>query len=191
MINYHNFYTFAFNASLHNNRLLQQTIQTYLTMKNYKTEVKWAFIFIASLLLWMVIEKLVGLHDKHIDKHFYLTNLFAIVAIALYVFALLDKRKKFFGGVMNYKQGFLAGLVMTIIITILTPLSQWVISYVITPDYFQNVIQYAVESGYHESTAAAEAQFNFKSYVIQGTIWTLGMGVVTSAIVAIFTRKSN
>jgi hypothetical protein len=87
MINYHNFYTFAFNASLHNNRLLQQTIQTYLTMKNYKTEVKWAFIFIASLLLWMVLDKLVGLHDKHIDEHVDLTHLVALVAIARYEFA--------------------------------------------------------------------------------------------------------
>jgi subtilase family serine protease len=36
---------------------------------------------------------------------------------------------------------------------------------------------------------AARKQFNLKNYIIQATIGALIMGVVTSAIVAIFTRK--
>jgi len=43
----------------------------------------------------MFLEKLVGLHDQHIDKHQYITMLYSVVAISLYVFALLDKRKNF------------------------------------------------------------------------------------------------
>lgn len=160
-------------------------------MKNLKIEVKWAFIFIGSLLLWMLLERLVGLHDRHIDKHQYLTLLYSIVAISLYVFALLDKRKNFFNGVMTYKQGFKAGLIITAIVTIFSPITQWIISSLITPDYFKNVIQYSVETGYHKSIADAEAQFNLKSYMVQSTIGALIMGIVTTAIVAIFTRKKN
>ena len=157
-------------------------------MKNFKIEVKWAFIFIGSLLLWMLLERLIGLHDKHIDKHQYLTMLYSIVAIALYVLAFLDKRKNFYKGLMTYKQGFITGLIITIIVTIFTPLTQWIISSVITPDYFKNVIQYSVETGYHKSVADAEAQFNLINYIIQSTIGALIMGIVTTAIVAIFTR---
>jgi hypothetical protein len=160
-------------------------------MKNFKIEAKWAFIFIGSQLLWMLLEKLVGLHDKHIDKHQYLTMLYSIVAIALYVFALLDKRKNYHSGAMTYKQGFVSGLIITVIVTIFSPLTQWIISSVITPDYFKNVIQYSVETGYHKSLADAEAQFNLKSYMIQGTIGALIMGIATTAIVAIFTRKKD
>ncbi|MBX3044253.1 MAG: DUF4199 domain-containing protein [Candidatus Kapabacteria bacterium] len=160
-------------------------------MKNFKIEAKWAFIFIGSQLLWMLLEKLVGLHDKHIDKHQYLTMLYSIVAIAIYVFALLDKRKNYHSGAMTYKQGFVAGLIITVIVTIFSPLTQWIISSVITPDYFKNVIQYSVETGYHKSIADAEAQFNLKSYMIQSTIGALIMGIVTTAIVAIFTRRKN
>lgn len=47
-------------------------------MKNISIEIKWALIFSAVTLLWMTGEKLVGLHDKYIDYHLYLTNLFAI-----------------------------------------------------------------------------------------------------------------
>jgi len=160
-------------------------------MKNFKIEIKWAFIFIGSLLLWMLLERLAGLHDKHIDKHQYLTMLYSIVAIALYVFALLDKRKNFYDGVMTYKQGFITGMIITAIVTVFSPLSQWIISGVITPDYFENVIQYSVETGYHKSIADAEAQFNLKSYIVQSTISAFAMGMITTAIVAIFTRKKS
>ncbi len=160
-------------------------------MKNFKIEVKWAFIFIGSLLLWMLLERLIGLHDKHIDKHQYLTMLYSLVAIALYVLAFLDKRKNFYKGLMTYKQGFITGLIITIIVTIFTPLTQWIISSVITPDYFKNVIQYSVETGYHKSVADAEAQFNLINYIIQSTIGALIMGIVTTAIVAIFTRRKS
>lgn len=160
-------------------------------MKNFKIEVKWAFIFIGSLWLWMFLERLVGLHDTHIDKHQYLTMLYSIIAIAIYVFALLDKRKNFYNGVMSYKQGFTTGLIITVIVTICSPLTQWIISSVITPEYFENAIQYSVETGYHKSIAEAEAQFNLKTYIVQSTVGALVMGIVTTAIVAIFTRKKK
>ena len=37
-------------------------------MKNYSIEIKWALIYSIIALLWMFIEKIVGLHDIHIDK---------------------------------------------------------------------------------------------------------------------------
>lgn len=117
--------------------------------------------------------------------------LYSIVAISLYVFALLDKRKNFYDGVMSYKQGFMAGLVITIIVTLFSPLTQWIISNIITPDYFNNIIQYSLEQGYYQNIADAEAQFNLKSYIIQSTISALIMGIITSAIVAFFTKKKR
>jgi hypothetical protein len=37
--------------------------------------------------------------------------------------------------------------------------------------------------------AEAEASFSLNSYLIQATVGAIGMGVVTSAIVAIFVKK--
>ncbi len=157
-------------------------------MKEVKIEIKWAVIFTGMMLLWMVMEKLAGLHSEHIDKHAIYTNLIAIPAIAIYVFALLDKRKNFFGGAMSYKQGFTSGLIVTLFVTILSPLTQYITSVVITPDYFQNVIRYSVETG-QMTQIEAENYFNLKSYLIQTLIGTPVMGMVTTAIVAIFTKK--
>ncbi len=157
-------------------------------MKNLKIEIKWAIIFAIVGLLWMLGEKLAGLHDKHIDKHATYSFLFSIPAIAVYVFALLDKRKNFYHGSMTYKQGFITGLIISIFVAILSPLTQYITSTIITPEYFPNVIDYTVGKG-QMTQEAAENYFNLQSYIIQGLIWSLGMGVVTSAIVAIFVRK--
>jgi len=159
-------------------------------MDKYKVEIKWAFIFIGMMLTWMVLERLSGLHSTHIDKHAIFTNFIAIPAIAIYVLALLDKRKTDYGGFMTYKQGFMAGLIITVIVTIFSPLIQILISTVISPDYFANVIEYVVQEE-KMTQQEAEAYFNLQSYLVQALIGTPFMGLITTAIVAIFTKKSK
>jgi hypothetical protein len=160
-------------------------------MKNIKIEIKWAIIFSVMGLLWMVLEKLCGLHGKYIDYHLYLTNLFAIPAIIVMVMALKDKKKNFYDGRMNYKQGLISGIILSVIIALLSPLTQWVTSFVITPEYFPNVIKRSVEIGYFKTTAEAEANFNYQNYAIQGAIGALVMGIVTTAIAMIFIRTKK
>jgi hypothetical protein len=159
-------------------------------MSRYKTELKWAIIFTLMMLLWMVMEKLAGLHDKHIDQHAIYTNFIAIPAIIVYVLALLDKRKNFYGGFMTYGQGFISGLIITLIVTLFSPLTQYITSTIITPDYFTNVIEYVVREG-KMTQSDAEAYFNLKSFITEVLIATPMMGIMTTAIVAIFTRKES
>lgn len=160
-------------------------------MKNIKIEIKWAIIFSIVGLLWMLLEKLSGLHSTYIDYHLYLTNLFAIPAIIVMVMALKDKKKNFYNGKMNYKQGLVSGIILSIIVALLSPLTQWITSYVITPEYFPNVIKRSVELGYYSSTEEAQANFNYKNYAIQSAVGALIMGVVTTAIAMIFIRTKS
>ncbi|SHO61351.1 DUF4199 domain-containing protein [Algoriphagus zhangzhouensis] len=159
-------------------------------MKNIKIEIKWALIFTLSMLAWMFFEKSMGWHDEKIADHATYTNFFAIPAILVYVFALLDKKKNFYSGVMSYKQGVISGLIITVIVTVLSPLAQYITSTVITPGYFPNVIEYAVSSG-KMTQSDAEAYFNINSYMIQSVIGALVMGLVTSLIVAIFVKSKS
>jgi len=157
-------------------------------MKTIKIEIKWAVLFAIMMLLWMLMEKLLGLHDEHIDKHMVYTNFVAIPAILMYVFALLDKRKNFYNGVMTYGQAFTSGLIMSLIIAVLTPLTQYITSTVITPNYFANVIEYAVAEGMMTQTDA-EAYFNLQNYIIQSTVFAPVMGIITTLLVGLFVRK--
>lgn len=159
-------------------------------MKNIRIEIKWGILFILVGLIWMVFEKAVGWHDVHIDKHATYTLFFAPIAIAVYVFALLDKKRNFYGGKMSYMQGFVAGLIITLVVVILSPLSQYISSTYISPDYFKNVIEYSVSSGQMEQQAAEE-YFNLKSYMLQSVIGAAVMGLITSAVVALFVKSKS
>lgn len=159
-------------------------------MKSIKIEIKWGILFVLVGLIWMVFEKAMGWHDVHIDKHETYTLFMAPIAISIYVLALLDKKRNFFGGKMSYKQGFIAGLIITLVVFLLSPLSQYITSTYITPDYFNNAIDYSVSSGKMERQAA-EDYFNLKSYMMQSMIGAAIMGLITAAIVAFFVRTKS
>ncbi len=159
-------------------------------MKSIRIEIKWAVIFVVASLLWMFLERLLGLHGEHIDKHSTYSMLFALPAVTIFVLALLDKRKNYYHGIMSYRQGFFCGLIITLIVAILSPLTQYITSEYISPDYFANIIEYSVETGALERSVAEE-HFNYRSYVLQAMIGAVFMGVITSAVVAFFTRKKD
>src|SRR5690606_18713619 len=158
-------------------------------MKNFKTEIKWALIFIISSLLWVWIEKLFGLHDVYVAQHPLYTNLFGIIAITVYILALREKRKEYFKGIMTWREGFTSGVIMRVLITILSPLAQYITYEYISPEYFKNITEHAVEVG-SMSREEAEAYFSLRSYLIQATFGALVMGVVTPAIVAWFVKSA-
>lgn len=160
-------------------------------MKTIKIEIKWAIIFALMSLVWMLLEKLSGLHGKHIDYHMYLTNLFAIPAIWVMVLGLKDKKKNFYNGQMSYKQGLISGTIISVIIALLSPITQWITSYVISPEYFPNVIERSVALGYYPTIEAAQAQFNYANYAVSGFIGALVMGIVTTAIAMLFLRSKK
>lgn len=159
-------------------------------MNKIKTEAKWAIYFVLMMIGWMLLERLTGLHGKHIEKHEIFTNFIAIPAITIYVLALLDVRRSKYGGSMTYGQGFVSGMIITAIVTLFSPMVQYLTSEVISPDYFSNMTQLAVSKG-NMSQEEAESFFNLTSYIRQVIVGTPIMGIVTTAVVAIFVRKSK
>jgi len=159
-------------------------------MNKITIEIKWGVIFTLVALLWMVFEKAMGWHDVLIAKQAIYTNLFGIIAVLIFYLALRDKKTNFYKGIMTWRQGFVAGLIVTIVVTLLSPLSQFVVSNYITPEYFNKIIAFSVEKG-RMTQEQAEAYFNLKSYIIQATFGPLVMGVVTSAAVAWFLKSKK
>jgi len=161
-----------------------------MKLSNLKIEIKWAAIFVGFTLLWLTMEKTLGFHDEKIAQHPIITNIIMIPAILIYLFGLLDKRKNSYDGIMSFKQGFVAGFTISIFVTICIPITQSIISFVISPEYFSNAIAYSVETG-EVSQEEAEEFFNLKSYIIQGMLFTPVVGSVTTAILMLFLKKSK
>ena len=159
-------------------------------MFSLKTEIKWAFIFILALLTWTLIEMLSGLHSSRIHLHPYVTNLFAIVAIVIYVKALKDKRHHDFNGQLTYKEGLISGSIITIIIILFSPLSQVIIHEIISPNYFKNMINYSVSNNLMPAIEA-ETYFELRNYIVMSVFGDLIMGIVTTLIVATFVKQKR
>jgi hypothetical protein len=76
-----------------------------------------------------------------------------------------------------------------VVITVLTPLSQWLTTNVISPDYFANSIEYGVNNNL-TTREDAEAFFAPMNYLVMATVGAFIMGLLTSAVVALFVRRS-
>ncbi|MFZ9189183.1 MAG: DUF4199 domain-containing protein [Algoriphagus sp.] len=157
-------------------------------MKKFRIELKWGFLFFFSGLAWMVLEKSLGWHDRLIEQHATYTLLYAPLAIFIYVVALWEKKKKTYRGRMTFLQGLLSGLVITFVVVLLTPLSQYISHSLISPDYFSNIIQLTVNSG-KMTLQEAEAHFNLMNYTTMSVFFAAGMGLLTTVVVMIFMKS--
>lgn len=155
----------------------------YKAMKTRTLEIRWGIYFILMQLSWMVVEKSLGYHDERIAEHAGFSIWVMVPSMLMYFLAMQFKRVKDYAGNMSFKQGLVSGLVITAVVTLLTPASQIITSLVITPDYFENAIAYAVESG-AATQEAAEANFNLTSYLWQSIVFAPIAGLVTSLLMA-------
>lgn len=157
-------------------------------MQKFNIELKWALISMLFVWGWMAMERIVGLHSTHIHLHPYLTMLSIIPFLWIIYSFFKDKRENYFDGKMNYKQSLMAGLVFTVLNVLFTPLTQWVTSTVITPHYFENVINYAV-SNKLMTLESAQSEFNLKSYMMKSTMMSFIFGIIMSSIFSLFMKN--
>ena len=100
-----------------------------------------------------------------------------------------EKRRRQFDKKMTWLQGFVTGLKMAIFVALLSPLAQYITHNYITPEYFNNVVTYSVTNDLM-SIKEANDYFNINNYIWQSALGALGGGLIISAIVAIFMKRS-
>ncbi|WP_240607669.1 hypothetical protein [Marixanthomonas spongiae] len=62
-------------------------------MKKLYIELKWAVIFMVTLLCWMLLEKTLGWHGENIADHWWMTMLFAPFAV-LFIYWPYGKKEE-------------------------------------------------------------------------------------------------
>lgn len=152
-------------------------------MKKFAIEIRWAIQFSIVSLVWMIFEKTMGWHDELISKQAIYTNLFALVGIGIYFIALSDKKKNYYKGSMDWRQGFMSGMILSTVVAVLNPMVQSITYTYITPNFFENIIEFMVTQKV-QTQSQAEMYFNLKSFTIQGIFGAFSFGVLTSAFVA-------
>lgn len=159
-------------------------------MKKFYIEIKWGFIYTLAGFLWSFLEKSLGYHDENIKNQFWIGLLFTPIVFLIFYLALKDKKINFLNNEMTWKQGVISGIFVSIVIALLSPISQVLLYNFISPDYFSNMVKLFVENKRMTQTVA-QNYFNLDNYMFQNVYFSLSVGVVTSAIVALFVKNKK
>jgi hypothetical protein len=100
-----------------------------------KTEIKYALISVAALIIWVTIEHLLGFNTTKMEIGQYTQPVIAIVAFVILFFGIREKRNKIFNGQLTFIQGLKTAFFISLFYSILQ--GGWFALYsnVINPDY--------------------------------------------------------
>ena len=150
-------------------------------LKRIHVELKWAINFGIAFLLWIIIEKSSGLHDRRITDYTLYTNVFILITVCIYFVALLDKKKNVYQGNMSQSQGFISGILLTLFIGLLTPFLLRISLTYISPDFFSSMKSFMVSSK-KMSTSQVNLYYNYRSFLLQTLFLNFSLGILSSAI---------
>ena len=162
----------------------------------FKIALKYGVLIVVFIFIWVSLEYFVGLHTDYIQYHPIATLLSLIIPLVLLYYAMRESQKKFEGN-FNYIESFKTGVIVTFVVAILSPLTQWLFHAVVFPGYFDSMRAYteahALAQGIDPVVAREEAvgEFNMASYLMRTFLGALVAGVVMSAILALFVRDKE
>ncbi|UGS24678.1 DUF4199 domain-containing protein [Flavobacterium channae] len=159
-------------------------------MKKFTIEFKWAIISIIIFLAWMTLEKQLGFHDEKLKWQMVFSLLIIFPTFIVYFLALWDKKRNYYQNNMNWKQGFISSIVISFMVAIFSPITQFITHEFITPLYFEKMISLSVESK-RMTLEQAQNYFNLTAYIWQSISGGISMGVVIGAIVAYLIRTKT
>lgn len=158
-------------------------------MNKLGIELKWAAIISVFYCIWAFIEKSTGNHQDF-NNIIILALLFILLTSIITLGAFLDKKKNFYQGKWDFKQAFRFGLFLTGLAALLNPIAHYIIHNSISPEYFNNLIEYQVNKG-RSSKIELEKIYNFDNTMYQNMRDILSFGIVLSAILAYFLKTKN
>ena len=141
-------------------------------------------------MVWFYIEKQLGWHTVKINMQPIFTMLFIFVTIPVYVFALNEKKQNYFENRIDWKQGFLSGSILSLIIAMLSPVAMYLSINYISPDFITNALDNALSKN-RATKEQLESYYNVNSYIYQSVFSSLSLGIVISACVAYFIKTKE
>lgn len=159
-------------------------------MKKVSIEIKWAIMFTIAYLCWILFEKIMGWENDRIENFWWLTLFFTPFAIFFFILAMREKRRRVYHRNMTWKQGFLTGLVISLFVALLSPITEYISYNFFTPENFNAISDSSVTNKLVANTKMNDI-LNIDNYRWQSAFGLLGLGIIISAISAIFTRREE
>jgi len=162
-----------------------------VNMKNFATEIKWAVILSMATIGFSYIAKYLGYYDEKIAFYQVFSLLLVPIWVIIYYFGIKEKKIEFFNHKMDWKRGFVSGIIIAAIAAILSPFGEWYTYEIIAPEYFNNAIKIITEKGKMDEEMA-QTYYSLNSFIMQSIFNTLSGGVVIAALVSLILKtKTN
>ena len=154
-----------------------------------RIELRYAILSALILLLFLILEFVAGFQDTLIAYHPYVSLLAFIIPAFTYRMALIEKIEQKFGKLTLAQAGF-CGLMTTLFFCILVIPVQLAFHQLINPDFFSNMILYAIKTG-KQTPEHAALFFNLKTYIIESVLGFFVVGLIISVILGFRMRTIN
>lgn len=145
--------------------------------------IRYGLLFALAIFLWAVAETLLGLHDRYIRYHEYLSYFFAVPSVAIMYWGISAGAKAKREGV-SFRSAFLKGLAITGVVTLLCPVVWYIFCTVVNPSFLGNMARHAIET---KGMAAPLARqwYALPTFVLVSAFSTAVIGSVISLVIAI------
>lgn len=145
-----------------------------------KLELKWVAIVFALHALWHVGEKMMGFYSERAGVQEYAAVSFLFVLALLMMLAVLDLRKSN-RGYLNKRHGLTSSLFISLILVVLAPVMVLLLSVVIQPNYFNEMIMMSLQNDEYQAYELAVQEYNYWSYVKMYIAGYLLVGALSGA----------
>uniref|UniRef100_UPI00404980E0 DUF4199 domain-containing protein n=2 Tax=Flavobacterium sp. TaxID=239 RepID=UPI00404980E0 len=157
-------------------------------MKQFSIEFRWAFTYLLAQTLWIMLEKTLGFHQEKIQYQPVFSMLFIFVLILIYTLAIREKKAKVYQGNMTWREGFVSGLMLTLIMALFTTMTEYTKHNVISPYFLDNMKALILKEG-KMSVENANEFFSFSNTLSQSIFYVISVGVVITSIVSLIVRS--
>ncbi len=145
--------------------------------------IRYGLLFAFAIFIWAVIESWIGLHDRYIEYHEYLSYFFAIPSVGIIHWGIRRKEKQLDNRI-RFSTAFITGLGITCVVTLLCPVIWYLFCVFVNPDFLENMRHYAVAAQGMDEQLAAQ-RFSLFNHILVSTLSALVIGTVISLVIAV------
>ena len=165
-----------------------------------KTEIRYGVFFALIVVVYVMIEHLLGFNTTRHDIGQYSRFAGILVPIIGVFFGIKAKREKDLNGIMTFRQGVKAGVIVAVVQTTITTL--WFLLYgeIINPEFMDTMLEFErtkmladgmTESAVTEQLAAMRTMFAPPNLQIFQELIGIAYGSLFAAIFSAFLKKKS
>ena len=151
--------------------------------------------------LWLLMEYALGLHDKYITYDPFIFWIVIIIPVVGIYWALKAKRDRFYEGKISFLQALTTGGMITLVVSLITPLFTWLYVAVVNDKFFIKHIDHEREMiqqlGLNDATVIeqrlleANQKYSVLNYLFNSFLFAFIVCAVLTVLISAMIQKNT